>query len=126
MTTDRHGIVEKRGNTGVLLVHGITGSPAEMRPLVRKLAAQGFSVSCPQLAGHCSNLADLKRTRWTDWYKSLERAMESLAEECIRADADLCRADSFREPKPVHAAKSGETIAADDPADRLELAHGDS
>ena len=82
MTTDRHGIVEKRGNTGVLLVHGITGSPAEMRPLVRKLAAQGFSVSCPQLAGHCSNLADLKRTRWTDWYKSLERAMESLAEEC--------------------------------------------
>jgi carboxylesterase len=82
MTTNQHGIFEKRGNTGVLLVHGITGSPAEMRPLVRKLAAQGFSVSCPQLAGHCSNLADLKRTRWTDWYKSLELAMESLSEEC--------------------------------------------
>lgn len=82
MTTNQHGLFEKRGNTGVLLVHGITGSPAEMRPLVRKLAAQGFSVSCPQLAGHCSNLADLKRTRWTDWYKSLERAMESLAKEC--------------------------------------------
>ena len=82
MTTDQHGIVEKRGKTGVLLVHGITGSPAEMRPLVRKLAAQGFSVSCPQLAGHCSNLADLKRTRWTDWYESLERAMESLTRQC--------------------------------------------
>jgi carboxylesterase len=82
MTTNPYGIFEKRGNTGVLLVHGITGSPAEMKPLVRKLAAQGFSVACPPLAGHCSNLGDLKKTRWTDWYKSLERAMESLAEEC--------------------------------------------
>jgi carboxylesterase len=82
MNSDRYGIFEKRGNAGVLLVHGITGSPSEMKPLVRKLAAQGFSVSCPQLAGHCSTLAELKQTRWTDWYHSLERAMENLAGHC--------------------------------------------
>ena len=77
-----HKIVASRARAGVLLVHGITGSPAEMRPLVRKLSAQGFRVACPQLAGHCSTLKELKRTRWTDWYDSLERAMESLAAEC--------------------------------------------
>lgn len=77
-----HGIFEKRGKTGVLLVHGITGSPAEMKPLVRKLTAQGFSVACPQLAGHCSSLRELKQTRWSDWYASLETAMEAMSEEC--------------------------------------------
>jgi carboxylesterase len=82
MFPGRYGIFEKRGKTGVLLVHGITGSPAEMKPLVRKLTAQGFSVACPQLAGHCSTLKELKQTRWSDWYASLEAAMERLGEEC--------------------------------------------
>ena len=61
----RYGIFEKRGRTGVLLVHGITGSPTEMKSLVRKLSASGLTVACPQLAGHCSTLTDLKHTRWT-------------------------------------------------------------
>lgn len=82
MFPGRYGVFEKRGKTGVLLVHGITGSPAEMKPLVRKLTAQGFSVACPQLAGHCSTLKELKQTRWSDWYASLEAAMERLGEEC--------------------------------------------
>lgn len=75
-------IFEKRGDAGVLLVHGITGGPAEMKPLARKLAAGGFTVFCPQLAGHCSNLADLKRTRWPDWYASVENALTLLREQC--------------------------------------------
>lgn len=78
----RYGIFEKRGRVGVLLVHGITGSPNEMKPLVRKLASQGFTVACPQLAGHCSTLKELKATRWTDWYASLESGMEFLGNEC--------------------------------------------
>lgn len=78
----RHGIYEKRGNTGVLLVHGITGSPMEMKSLARKLASQGITVACPQLAGHCSSLKELKKTRWTDWYASLETALEFLNQEC--------------------------------------------
>lgn len=78
----RYGIFEKRGKTGVLLVHGITGSPTEMKPLVRKLAAQGFTVACPQLAGHCSTLKELKRTHWTDWYATLEASLDLLSSEC--------------------------------------------
>lgn len=82
MFPGRHSIFEKRGEAGVLLVHGITGSPNEMKPLVRKLSADGFTVACPQLAGHCSTLKDLKRTRWADWYSSLETSMEILSQEC--------------------------------------------
>jgi carboxylesterase len=78
----RHDILEIRGDAGVLLSHGITGSPTEMKPLVRRLAAAGFTVSCPALAGHCSTLRELKRTRWTDWYASLEAALLALQERC--------------------------------------------
>jgi carboxylesterase len=77
-----YGIFEKHGDTGVLLVHGITGAPTEMKPLVRKLTASGFTVSCPQLAGHCSTLKDLKRTDWKDWYASVEEGLHQLRREC--------------------------------------------
>jgi carboxylesterase len=77
-----HEVAEDRRQTGILLVHGITGSPAEMKPLLRKLTAEGFEVACPRLAGHCSTLADLKQTRWTDWYRSLETALADLRTRC--------------------------------------------
>ena len=77
-----HEVAEDRRQTGILLVHGITGSPAEMKPLVRKLTAEGFEVACPPLAGHCSSLTELKQTRWTDWYKSLETALDDLRTRC--------------------------------------------
>jgi carboxylesterase len=82
MSQNRHGVREQRGKTGVLLVHGITGAPAEMKPLTRKLTASGFTVSCPQLAGHCSSLTSLKQTKWGDWYRSLETALFALHEQC--------------------------------------------
>ena len=77
-----HEVAADRRQTGILLVHGITGSPAEMKPLVRKLTAEGFEVACPPLAGHCSTLAELKQTRWTDWYNSLETALDDLRTRC--------------------------------------------
>ena len=72
----RHDILERRGIAGVLLVHGVTGAPTEMKPLLRKLATENFTVYCPQLAGHCSTLKELKQTRWTDWYATLERSLK--------------------------------------------------
>jgi len=82
MTPGKYDLFEKRGEVGVLLAHGITGAPAEMKPLVRKLAGAGFTVSCPQLAGHCSSLSDLKETRWQDWYATLESSLAALREQC--------------------------------------------
>jgi len=82
MTASRFDVFERGGDAGVLLCHGITGAPAEMKPLVRRLVRAGFTVSCPALAGHCSTLRELKKTRWTDWYATLESALEALRERC--------------------------------------------
>lgn len=82
MSQGRYDVFEKRGKAGVLLAHGITGAPAEMKPLVRALAGAGFTVACPQLAGHCSTLKELKQTRWADWYATLEASLKMLRGQC--------------------------------------------
>src|SRR5262249_38486939 len=82
MTGNRYDIFESGNGAGVLLSHGITGAPAEMKPLIRRLAAAGFTVSCPALAGHCSPLRELERTRWTDWYASLAPETLSVQGQC--------------------------------------------
>lgn len=62
-----------RGNNGrgVLLVHGVTGSPVEMKHIARNLHRAGYTVYAPLLAGHGQDIAALRATRWEDWYRSL-------------------------------------------------------
>jgi carboxylesterase len=60
------------GESVVLLVHGLTGTPAEMRHFGMHLARKGFTVVCPQLAGHCGSVRELKDSRWQDWCRSIE------------------------------------------------------
>lgn len=67
--------------TGVLLIHGLTGTPNEMRIVGRGLNRAGFTVYGMQLAGHCGNEADLNQTTWEDWYKSVEEAAFKLKEQ---------------------------------------------
>jgi carboxylesterase len=67
---------------GVLLVHGLTGTPNEMRLLGKGLNRAGFTVHGVQLAGHCGSADDLLGTTWTDWYHSVETAAEQLRERC--------------------------------------------
>lgn len=66
---------------GVLLVHGLTGTPAEMRLLGKRLHREGFTVHGVQLAGHCGDEGDLLDTGWRDWYASVEQAAERLHAE---------------------------------------------
>ncbi len=57
------------GNNGraVLLLHGYTGTAAEMRPLGDYLHALGYTVLCPRLPGHGTTVDDLERTTAKDW-----------------------------------------------------------
>ncbi len=57
---------------GVVLIHGFTGAPKEMRGLGEALAAQGFSVLGMRLAGHATRMEDMVRMRYTDWVASVE------------------------------------------------------
>ena len=67
---------------GCLLIHGFTGTPFEMRALGERLAAQGYSILAPALAGHATTLDDILPTRWTDWYGSAINAYDQLREQC--------------------------------------------
>jgi carboxylesterase len=64
--------------TGVLLCHGITGSPGSLRPWAEYLASAGLSVSVPRLPGHGTTWQEMARTRWEDWYAEADRSYEEL------------------------------------------------
>jgi carboxylesterase len=70
------------GDTGVLLVHGFTGSPQGLRLWGESLAAGGLTVSCPLLPGHGTSWPDLNRHRWPDWAKAARAALDDLAGRC--------------------------------------------
>ncbi len=70
------------GRTGVLLSHGFTGSPASMTPWAQHLAGLGHTVRVPRLPGHGTTWQDMNRTRWTDWYGELDRALTELRDTC--------------------------------------------
>lgn len=68
--------------TGCLLIHGFTGTPYEMRGLGTFLAAHGYTILAPALAGHATQLADILPTRWTDWYATVTTAYDQLRATC--------------------------------------------
>lgn len=72
-----------RGNsTGVLLLHGFTGSPAELLPLGEFLNRAGYTVLCIRLAGHGTTEFDLERTTCEDWFNSVLDGYAMLKNSC--------------------------------------------
>jgi carboxylesterase len=71
----------KAGAKAALCLHGFSGTPFEVRPLAEALAARGYTVSAPLLAGHGGTVAELAATRASDWLASAERALAALQAE---------------------------------------------
>ena len=63
---------------GVMLIHGLTGVPAEMKLVARALNRKGYTVYAPLLAGHGVDAATLIKTHWQDWLESVLNAGEYL------------------------------------------------
>jgi esterase/lipase len=72
------------GRTGVLLVHGFTGTPMSMRPWGEHLAAEGFAVRCPLLPGHGTRWQDCNLATEDEWLAAVETAFDTLAAGCDR------------------------------------------
>lgn len=70
------------GPTGVVVLHGFTGSPQSMRPLAQAFAQAGFAVELPLLPGHGTKVEDMIPTRWSDWTAVAEAAYDDLAARC--------------------------------------------
>ncbi len=62
----------------VLLLHGFTGSPWEVRPLGDALAARGYHVLAPQLPGHGTTPEAMLYVSHLDWEHAAEGALASL------------------------------------------------
>ena len=72
------------GPVGVLLVHGFTSSPYEMRGIASHLAERGITAGGLLLAGHGTAHEDLQGKTWHDWYESVSNALDVMRERCDR------------------------------------------
>ncbi len=61
-----------------LLIHGLTGTPYEMRFLGERLAAAGVRVRGVRLAGHAIAPEALGGTDYNNWYESVVEGFEQL------------------------------------------------
>ena len=73
--------------TGILLLHGFTGSPYEMRELGMRLVEKGYTVSIPLLKGHGTAPKDLIGCSWYDWFEDAKTALFELRKKCTKVIA---------------------------------------
>jgi carboxylesterase len=66
------------GPEAVLILHGLAGSPAEIRPLAEFLGKAGLAVSAPLLPGHGTNPEELRKVRYQDWVQAAESELKRL------------------------------------------------
>ena len=106
-----HSEIFGGGPAGFLLIHGLGGTPVEMRFVAIGLARAGYTVSCPQLAGHCGSFEDLRASGWRDWYATVEDALTELRKSCktvivggLSMGAVLALHLAAQRPGDVHAA----------------------
>ena len=71
-------------DTGILVLHGFTGSPKSVTPWAKELAAQGWTVRVPLLPGHGTTWQDMNLTTWEDWFNEADRAVRDLQSRCRR------------------------------------------
>ncbi|ACM28196.1 MULTISPECIES: alpha/beta hydrolase [Rhizobium] len=102
--------LEGTNGKGVLLIHGLTGAPAEMKLVARHLNRKGYSVYAPLLAGHGVDAGTLRRSRWEDWLESVVQASSMLAERaqevfaagiCVGGKLSMLAAE--RQPETIRA-----------------------
>jgi carboxylesterase len=75
------------GGPAVLCLHGLTGTPWEVRPLGDALARAGFACLGPLLPGHGSDPRVLARVPRDAWLREAAQAFDSLAERHPRVYA---------------------------------------
>ena len=57
----------------IILIHGMTGTPHEMRFLANYLNRQGYAVYCPRLANHGAPIQILQMSKWQDFYQTVRQ-----------------------------------------------------
>ena len=66
------------GRVGALCLHGLTGTPYEVRPIAEALAARGIHARGPVLPGHDAGPEELARVPFTAWIEAAREEIEKL------------------------------------------------
>jgi len=69
---------------GILLIHGLLASPAELREYGRYLAEQGYTVLGVRLKGHGTSPYALRDTSFEQWFESVQKGFNILKIYCSR------------------------------------------
>jgi carboxylesterase len=77
-----HDGAGSNGQVGVLLCHGLTGTPQSLRPWAEHLAAEGYTVRLPLLPGHGTRWQDANRTDFSDWLATVTASLAELTSRC--------------------------------------------
>jgi carboxylesterase len=73
-------IFSGKSQVGILLTHGFTGTPKEMRWMGEYLTREyGFTSLGIRLTGHATRSEDMIRSRYTDWQASVEDGFHMLS-----------------------------------------------
>ncbi len=69
---------------GVLLIHGYTGTPAELKELGILLNKEGYTVHGVLLPGHNTEPDDLESVTWEEWFERVKVAYYELGRNTSR------------------------------------------
>ncbi len=111
----------------VLLVHGFSATPWEMRSLAEHLCARGYACLAVRLPGHGTTPEDLAKRRWEEWLACAADGYDHLAGRFARVYAAglstgallLLALARVRRPRP-----RGPAAARRDSVDRLPSGTG--
>ena len=107
---DTHEFFLPGAGVSALLIHGLTGTPYEMRYIGERLAARGVRVRGVKLAGHAGTPEELGAAGYDNWYESVVKGLEELRQ--------------FGEPNVVVGLSAGAVLAARLAADQREAVAG--
>lgn len=68
----------------VLLVHGFTANPSEMRQVAEYLHARGMTCLAVRLPGHATTAEDLAGRSWEEWLQAVEQGFLALSQSSDR------------------------------------------
>lgn len=75
---------KKPNGYGILLIHGLLASPAELRDYGHYLAQQGYTVLGIRIQGHGTSPRALRELNNQQWYASVQRGLNILKLHCSK------------------------------------------
>lgn len=81
MSAENSIFIDKNSDVGILLLHGFSGTPNEVKDLGEYLANFGFTIYAPTMAGHGTKPDDLLKIGAKEWEESVKQAYLKLREK---------------------------------------------